>query len=145
MLHVPYKGDTPAMQDVIAGRASFAFLPVPAVLAQVQAGNLKALAATSAQRLKELPQVPTMTELGFKDFIVEQWQAVYAPAGTPAPVVQRLNESINRILKDPAVVSRLTKLGITVGGGSPQQLAQRQETDYQRWGTVVKAAHITMN
>lgn len=145
MLHVPYKGDTPAMQDVIAGQASFAFLPVPVALPQVQAGRLKALAATSAQRLKELPQVPTMIELGYKDFVVEQWQAVYAPAGTPAPVVQRLNETINRILKDPAVVSRFAKLGVTIGGGSPQQLAQRQAADYQRWGTVVKAAHINMN
>jgi tripartite-type tricarboxylate transporter receptor subunit TctC len=145
MLHVPYKGDTPAMQDVIAGQVTFAFLPVPAALPQVLAGKLKALATTSAARLKELPQVATMTELGFKDFVVEQWQAVYAPAGTPAVVVQRLNGAINRILKEPDVVSRFEKLGVAIGGGSPQQLAKRQAADYERWGKVVKVAHIAIN
>jgi tripartite-type tricarboxylate transporter receptor subunit TctC len=145
MVHVPYKGDTPAMQDVMGGQATMVFIPVAAALPQVQAGKLKALAVTSAERLKSLPQVPTMTEAGYKDFVVEQWQAIYAPAGTPAPIVQRLNEEIGRILKDPQVAAGFDKLGVTIVGGTPQQLAQRQAADSARWGGVIKAAKIKID
>lgn len=145
MIHVPYKGDIPAMQDVMSGQATFVFIPVAAALPQVQAGKLRALAVTSAERLRSLPQVPTMTELGYKDFVVEQWQAIYAPAGTPAPIVRRLNEEIGRILKDPAVAAGLEKLGVTIAGGTPQQLAERQAADYERWGRLIKAANIRID
>ncbi|MGV7213732.1 Bug family tripartite tricarboxylate transporter substrate binding protein [Bradyrhizobium sp. UFLA05-112] len=144
MLHVPYKGDAPAMQDVMGGQVTFAFLPVSAALPQVQAGALRALAVTSAHRLQDLPKVPIMTELGFKDFVVEQWQGIYAPAGTPAAIVQRLNEAINRILKEPAVMSRFDKLGVTIVGGAPDVLARQQAADYERWGQVIKAANIKL-
>jgi tripartite-type tricarboxylate transporter receptor subunit TctC len=86
-----------------------------------------------------------MTELGYKDFVVEQWQAIYAPAGTPPAIVRRLNEEINRILKDPAVVSRFDKLGVTTVGGTPQQLSQRQAVDFERWGRVIKKANIKID
>ncbi|MDE2364156.1 MAG: tripartite tricarboxylate transporter substrate binding protein [Hyphomicrobiales bacterium] len=142
MLHVPYKGDVPAMQDVMSGQVTFVFIPVSAALTQVQAGKLKALAATSAKRLPELQQTPTMAELGFKDFVVEQWQAIYAPAKTPAQIVQRLNEAINQILKAPDVVARFGKAGVTIVGGTPEDLAQRQAADYERWRGVIKAADI---
>lgn len=142
MLHVPYKGDVPAMQDVMSGQVTFGFIPIPAALPQVQAGTLKALAVTSAHREQELPQVPTMIELGFKDFVVEQWQAIYAPAKTPADIVRRLNDAINTILKNPVVVSGLAKLGVIVAGGSPADLARQQAADYERWGRVIKAADI---
>jgi tripartite-type tricarboxylate transporter receptor subunit TctC len=142
MLHVPYRGDAPAMQDVISGQVTFVFIPISAALPQVQEGTLKALAVTSRQRLPNLPQTATMTELGFNDFVVEQWQAVYAPAGTPAAIVQRLNETINQMLKKPAVVTRLGEIGITVVGGTPDDLARQQAADYERWGRVIRAANI---
>lgn len=145
MLHVPFEGDTPAMQNVMSGQVDFGFIPLPATLPQVQAKKLKALATTSAQRLPELPQTPTMTELGFKDFVVEQWQAIYAPARTPAIIVRRLNETINRILKEPTVASRLGKLGVRIAGGTPELLAQQQATDYARWGRVIKQANIRID
>lgn len=142
MSHVPYKGDTPAIQDVLAGHVTFMFAPVAAALPHIQSGRLKALAVTSADRLKALPAVPTMTQAGFKDFTVEQWQAVYAPAGTPASIVQRLNAEIVRILKDAEIVAMADKLGVTLVGSTPRQLADTQKADLAKWAKVIKAAGI---
>lgn len=145
MTHVPYKGDTPALQDVIGGQVHFGFIPIAAALPQVQAGKVRALAITSAQRLPSLPQVPTMVESGYKDFVVEQWQALYAPAKTPASIVQRLHQDVGRILRDKDVAAQLEKLGITVVHSSPDQLAQRQAADSQRWGVLIRDAGIKLD
>ncbi|WP_395316948.1 Bug family tripartite tricarboxylate transporter substrate binding protein [Variovorax sp. UC74_104] len=142
MTHVPYKGDTPAIQDVLAGHASFMFAPVAAALPHIQGGQLRALAVTSAARLKALPDVPTMGEAGFKDFVVEQWQALYAPAGTPAAVVQKLNAEVVRHLKDPEIAAMADKLGVTLVGSTPQQLADTQKADLAKWAKVIKDAGI---
>ena len=144
MIHVPYKGDTPALQDVLGGQVTLGFLPIAAALTHVQSGRLKALAITAAKRAKGLPQVPTMAEAGFPDFVVEQWQAIYAPAGTPKPIVNRLNQEVNQILKEGPVVATLEKLGISIAGGTPQQLADQQKTDFERWGKVIKEANIKL-
>ncbi|MBB4224057.1 Bug family tripartite tricarboxylate transporter substrate binding protein [Variovorax guangxiensis] len=142
MTHVPYKGDTPAIQDVLAGHTSFMFAPVAAALPHIQGGQLRALAVTSAARLKALPDVPTMGQAGFKDFVVEQWQALYAPAGTPTAVVQRLNAEVVRQLKDPEIAAMADKLGVTLVGSTPQQLADTQKADLAKWAKVVKDAGI---
>nr|WP_296015318.1 tripartite tricarboxylate transporter substrate binding protein [uncultured Acidovorax sp.] len=141
-IHVPYKGDTPALQDTLAEQVQFMFAPAAAALPHVQAGKLRALAVTSAQRLKALPEVPTMGEAGMMDFVVEQWQAVFAPAKTPAPVVQRLNQEINKTLKDPAVAALADKLGVTLVGGTPQQLGDLQKADSAKWAKVIKDGNI---
>jgi tripartite-type tricarboxylate transporter receptor subunit TctC len=141
-IHVPYKGDTPALQDTLAGQVQFMFAPAAAALPHVQAGRLRVLAVTSAQRLKALPAVPTMGEAGLKDFVVEQWQAVFAPAGTPAAIVQRLNHEIARVLKDPAATTLADRLGITLVGGTPQQLGDLQKADSAKWARVIKAGNI---
>ena len=145
MTHIPYKGDVPALQDVIGGQVTFMFAPIAAALPHVQSGKLRALAVTSANRTPGLPAVPTMVEAGFKDFVVEQWQAVYVPAKTPAPIVQRLHQEVSRILKDRDVVTSLEKLGVTVVDGTPAQLAQRQAADAQRWATVVRDAGVKLD
>ena len=142
LIHVPYKGDTPALQDTLAEQVQFMFAPAAAALPHVLAGKLRALAVTSAQRLKALPDVPTMGEAGMKDFVVEQWQAVFAPAKTPAPVVQRLNQEINKALKDPAVAALADKLGVTLAGGTPQQLGDLQKADSAKWAKVIKDGNI---
>ncbi|RTD94494.1 tripartite tricarboxylate transporter substrate binding protein [Variovorax atrisoli] len=142
MTHVPYKGDTPAIQDVLAGHTSFMFAPVAAALPHIQGGQLRALAVTSAARLKALPDVPTMGQAGFKDFVVEQWQALYAPAGTPAAVVQKLNAEVGRHLKDPEIAAMADKLGVTLVGSTPQQLADTQKADLAKWAKVIKDAGI---
>ncbi|MES2612525.1 MAG: tripartite tricarboxylate transporter substrate binding protein [Pseudomonadota bacterium] len=142
-IHVPYKGDTPALQDTLAEQVQFMFAPAAAALPHVQSGKLRALAVTSAQRLKALPSVPTMGETGLKDFVVEQWQAVFAPAKTPAAVVQRLNDEIGKALKDPAVVALADKLGVTLVGGTPRQLGDLQKADSAKWAKVIKDGNIT--
>jgi tripartite-type tricarboxylate transporter receptor subunit TctC len=142
-IHVPYKGDTPALQDTLAEQVQFMFAPAAAALPHVQSGKLRALAVTSAQRLKALPAVPTMGEAGLKDFVVEQWQAVFAPAKTPAPVVQRLNDEIGKALKDPAVLALADKLGVTLVGGTPRQLGDLQKADSAKWAKVIKDGNIT--
>jgi tripartite-type tricarboxylate transporter receptor subunit TctC len=141
-IHVPYKGDTPALQDTLGGQVNFMFAPAAAALPHVQSGKLRALAVTSAGRLKALPDVPTMGEAGMKNFVVEQWQAVFAPAGTPAPVVERLNREINAALKDPSVAALADKLGVTLVGGTPQQLGDLQKADFAKWAEVIRKGNI---
>ena len=141
-IHVPYKGDTPALQDTLGGQVQFMFAPAAAALPHVQAGKLRALAVTSAQRLAALPQVPTMGEAGLKDFVAEQWHAVFAPAKTPAAVVQRLNAEIGKVLKDPAITALAEKLGITLVGGTPRQLGDLQKADSAKWAKVIRDGNI---
>jgi tripartite-type tricarboxylate transporter receptor subunit TctC len=145
MIHAAYKGDTPALQDTLAGVVNFMFAPAAAALPHVLGGKLRALAVTSASRLKALPNVPTMEEAGFKNFVVEQWQAVFAPAKTPVAIVGRLNAEINKILKDSALTELADKLGVTLVGGTPQHLAQAQALDSEKWAKVIRDAHITLN
>lgn len=142
LIHVPYKGDTPALQDTLAGQVNFMFAPAAAALPHVLAGKLRALAVTSEGRLKSLPEVPTMGEAGLKNFVVEQWQAVFAPAKTPPAIVLRLNQEINKALKDPAVIALADKLSVTLVGGSPQQLGDTQKADSAKWAKVIRDGQI---
>lgn len=145
MVHVPYKGDVPALQDVAGGQLSFMFAPLPAALPLLQSGKLRALAISSKARDPRQPDVPTMIEAGFPDFVAEQWQAVYAPAGTPQAVVQRLQHEISAILRDADTVARLERVGIHVVNGTPAQLVQRQADDSARWAQVIRQAGIKLD
>ncbi|MES2183866.1 MAG: tripartite tricarboxylate transporter substrate binding protein [Pseudomonadota bacterium] len=142
-IHVPYKGDTPALQDVLGGHANFMFAPAAAALPHIQSGKLRALAVTSGARLKALPAVPTMAEAGLKNFgVVEQWQAVFAPAHTPPAIVQRLNTEIGKALQDPGITELADKLGVTLVGDTPQALGQRQRADSAKWAKVIRDGGI---
>ena len=141
-IHVPYKGDTPALQDTLGEQVNFMFAPAAAALPHVQSGKLRALAVTSPVRLKALPEVPTMGEAGIQDFVVEQWQAVFAPKSTPAAIVERFNHEINAALKDPAITALADKLGVTLIGGTPVQLAERQKADSAKWAEVIRKGNI---
>jgi len=143
LLHVPYKGDTPALQDTLGGQVHFMFAPIAAALPHIQSGTLRVLAATSAQRLPALPDTPTMVEAGYRDFVAEQWQAVFAPAGTPADIITRVNRAIGQALRTPELAALTDKLGITVAGGSPQDLDMLRRTDYEKWGKLIREAQLS--
>ncbi|WP_198971214.1 Bug family tripartite tricarboxylate transporter substrate binding protein [Xylophilus sp. ASV27] len=141
--HVPYKGAGPAITDLLGGQTDLYFGTPPSVLAMVQAGRLRAIAVTAAQRAALLPDVPTVAESGYPGFVAEDWKAVVAPAGTPAEVVQQLNQAFNAALARPATIARLREEGTTPRGGTPAELAAFMKSEYARWGAAVKAAGAT--
>lgn len=143
-IHVPYKGDSPALQDTLSGQVQFMFVPVAAAIQHIVQGRLRALAVTSANRLIALPDVPTMAESGQNDFVIEQWHGVYLPAQTPQRIVQRLNAEINQVLRDAEVVALAEKFGVTLSGGSPERLDDQQRKDSAVWARVIESAHISV-
>jgi tripartite-type tricarboxylate transporter receptor subunit TctC len=144
-IHVPYKGGAPAIQDVIAGHADFSFQNINAVLSQIQAGKLKALAITSAKRSPLLPDVPTLTESGVNNAEVYSWQAMAAPKGLPAPVKARIHEAAVSALRDPAVAKQLTDQGFEIVANTPEQFSKFQQQELARWKKVIEAGKITAN
>jgi tripartite-type tricarboxylate transporter receptor subunit TctC len=144
-VHVPYKGGAPAIQDLIAGHAEYSFQNINAVLPQVQAGKLKALAITSAKRSPLLPAVPTLEEAGVKSAQVYSWQAVAAPKGLPADVKAKLHNAIVDALKDPVVAKKLTDQGFEIVANTPEQFAQFQSQELARWKTVIATGKIEAN
>jgi tripartite-type tricarboxylate transporter receptor subunit TctC len=145
MTHVPYKGDVPAIQDVMAGHVDFMFVPITPVLQHIEAGKLRALGMATPKRIAELPNVPTVNEQGQSDFIAEQFQAVFLPAKTSPAIVQRLNTEINQILNQPDVKKQISQLGVTQIGGSSADLGKYQKSDIARWIKVGQTAQITLD
>jgi tripartite-type tricarboxylate transporter receptor subunit TctC len=143
MLHVPFRGNAPALAEVRAGRISTVFYAVVGLAAQVSQGQLKALGVTGDKRHPDFPGTPTMTEAGVPGFEeVGAWQGLFAPAGTPRPVVSRLNEAVNHSLAKPATRERLSRLGAVVVGSTPEEFSRFLEKDLDRWGRVIKAAGL---
>ena len=142
MLHVPYRGSGPAVIDVGAGRVDIMFDAVPSLLALIQAGKLRPLAAASTARNPVLPEVPTFAELGMKGMEVSLWYGIVGPAGLPAPITQRLNTALNQILKLPDIVEAFAKQGAIPGGGTPQHYAEFMGAESARWGEVVRTNNV---
>ena len=142
MLHIPYRGSAPSITDLIAGQVDATFTGAPAVLAQVRAGRLRALAVSSAQRLPALPDVPTVAESGFAGFEADQWYGVVAPVGTPAAIVTRLNLEINKALVLPDVAEQLAKEGAVAVPSPPAAFGDLIRREIPRWAEVVKAGNV---
>lgn len=142
MVHVPYKGSTLAHPDLLSGRVSLMFDTVAAINTQVKAGKVRALAVTTAKRASVAPNVPTMAEAGMPGYETSTWGGLLAPAGTPKPVVAKLNAEVNRILAMPDVRQKLLDAGIEPGGGSPQQFTDFIVHEMGKWGKVAKDAGI---
>ncbi|AOB31516.1 ABC transporter substrate-binding protein [Bordetella sp. H567] len=139
LTHIPYKGTPPAMVDVSSGNVTFMFDQMTAALPLLQQGKLQLLAVTTAKRIALAPDVPTLQEAGVPGFDVSSWQAVYAPKGTPKPIVDRLSREIAEILKEPDVQEKLGKtMGMELVGGSPEQLRELMAREIPRWAEVVK-------
>ena len=144
MQHVPYKGTAPAVNDLVAGQLQALFTGIPAVLAQLRAGQIKAIAVSSPQRVAVLPDVPTVAEAGVRGFEADQWYGVVGPAGMPADVVARINAQINESLKSPAILERLQNEGAQPMPTTPAAFGQLIAKDLARWGKVIKDNHMTL-
>ncbi|NUA32212.1 Bug family tripartite tricarboxylate transporter substrate binding protein [Cupriavidus basilensis] len=138
MLHVPYKGASPALTDLLGGQTDFYFATPPIALPMIKAGKLRALGVTSAKRLPLLADVPTVIEGGYAGFQAEDWKALVAPAGTPAEIVKRVNEEINKAIAQPDTIAKMREEGSEPRGGSPQDLAAFIKAENTRWGTLVR-------
>jgi tripartite-type tricarboxylate transporter receptor subunit TctC len=139
IVHVPYKGGGPALTDVVAGQIQLTFDTVGTSLQFINQGRLKALAVSNPTRLPELPEVPTMPELGYPAINSGAWVALLAPLGTPAPIIARLNQATNAALKSPAMKEALARLSAQPRGGSPEDLARHMQAEHDKWGPIVTA------
>jgi tripartite-type tricarboxylate transporter receptor subunit TctC len=136
--HIPYKGASQAMTDLMGGQIDLYLSSVPSALSQIKGGKLRPLAVTGAQRSAQLAQVPTIAESGYQGFDVTTWYGLLYPAGTPEPIVKRMNEEVNRALKAGDVRDRLAAEGGDALGGTPEQFASLLKADLARWGQIVK-------
>jgi tripartite-type tricarboxylate transporter receptor subunit TctC len=144
MLHIPYKGGAPAMQALLGQQVDLVFENIVAAVPLVQSGKLRALAVTSATRAGSLPNVPTVAEAGLPGYEIVSWQAVFAPAGTPQPVVQRLSSEIGKIIRAPEVAARLAALGVEPSGAGPAELGALQKSEVAKWAKLIKASNIKL-
>lgn len=142
LTHVPYKGSGPALQDLLGGQVDMMFDTALVVGPQIQAGKLRPIAVTSSKRLESLPDVPTIAEAGQKGFDMGSWQAVFAPAGTPQPIVDRLHAEIMKVVATPEVQARLKAFGMIPSTMSPAELGAFQKAEVAKWAQVIKAAGI---
>ncbi len=145
MLHVPYKGSSPSLQALVAGDIDLLFDNITSAVPLIEGGQLRALAVTSSTAADALPGVKPLKELGLKDYEVVSWQAVFAPAGTPKPIVDQLYKSMHAALQKPAVQERLKNLGLTISGAGPEELGAFQKAEVAKWAEVTRKANIKLN
>jgi tripartite-type tricarboxylate transporter receptor subunit TctC len=143
MVHVPYRGAAPAVNDLLGQQVQMAFLDQPVLLPQIKSGGLRAIALGAPERASTLPEVPTTAEVGMPDLLAENWHGMVAPAGTPAPIVAALNRITTEALHDPTVKEKLAIQGATVVGDSPEHFHAFLESEIARWAKVIKDAGVT--
>lgn len=144
VLHIPYKGTSPALTDTISGQVQFIFGTVASTMPHVQSGKLKPLAVTTASRLAALPNVPTVMESGYPTFDVSFWHGLIGPKGIPPEIVNTLNQAVRESLNDPSMAQQLAADGLTPSADTPQEFADLIAQEVSRWGTLVKARGITV-
>ena len=145
MQHVPYRGSGPMIPELLGGTLPIAFDNITTVIQHIKAGKIRALAVTTTARSGVAPDVPTMAESGLAGYELSSWQAAFAPAGTPKPIIERLYTEIGKILKMPDVAKRLNELGLDISGMPPAELAALIKADVPRLGKVVKDSGATAN
>jgi tripartite-type tricarboxylate transporter receptor subunit TctC len=144
-VNVPYKSGAQAMADLLGGHVDFFIADAASALQQVRAGRAAALAVTVAQRLPAAPELPTVAESGFPEFDFASWLAVWAPAGSPQPLVHAASAAINQALNSAQAQQHLDKLGVLPYPGSPEALRDLQRRETERWGQAIRAAKIQIN
>ena len=140
LMHIPYKGSSPALLDAISGKVDLLVSSIPSAIGQIKGGKLRPLAVTSAKRSSLLPDVPTIAELGFKHFDVSTWYGLLAPAGTPPHVVKILNGEVNKLLNNPEVKAAIKEQGAEPEAMTPDQFANMLKTDYTKWKSIVESS-----
>jgi tripartite-type tricarboxylate transporter receptor subunit TctC len=140
MTHVPYKGSAPAVTDLLGGQVNLMFDNMPSSLPHVKADKLRALAVTTAKRSSAAPDVPTVAEAGVPGYEATSWFGILAPAGTPKPIVTKLNKEIVRILNDPEIAKQMTARGAEPVGNTPEEFAAHIKAEIEKWRKVVKAS-----
>ncbi len=145
LVHVPYKGGGQALIDVQGGSIPLVFTAVAGALPHIQNGRIKGIGVTSAARAPSLPNIQTFIEAGLPNIVLNSWVGILAPAKTPAPVIQKLNATLNDVLSDTEVKKRLDVLGVTAAPGTPSAFSDQIKTDLARYADVVKAAQIKAN
>jgi tripartite-type tricarboxylate transporter receptor subunit TctC len=139
---IPYKGSGEMILSVIQGQTAMTIADGPPTVPQVKAGKVKALAVTGAERSPLLPDVPSMAEAGYPSVDVHLWSGVFAPAGTPAPIVAKLQKACNQSIEDPGVAAKLKAMAVDPGGATPEQFEKLIQSDITKFGDVVKAANL---
>jgi tripartite-type tricarboxylate transporter receptor subunit TctC len=145
ILHVPYRGSSQALIDLIGGQVTMLFDNAPSAIPFIQQGRLRALAVTSTKRLPNLPDIPTIEESGVSGYESLSWSGILAPAATPRPIINKLNVAIERILAMDDVRQRFATLGVEAVGGSPEAFTRHVRAESDKWGKVIKTANITIN
>src|SRR3954454_24091830 len=140
MVHVPYKGGAgPAVQDIVGGHVDIMFTTISSAMEFVKAGTVEALAVTTRERMAELPDVPTMSELGWHNLVTSSWQGVLVPSGTPRPVLEKLHAAIVKVLAEPAIQARMRNVGaIAVASKSPEEFKAYMDAETAKWTKVIQ-------
>jgi tripartite-type tricarboxylate transporter receptor subunit TctC len=142
LVHVPYKGTAPALNDVLAGNVDLMFGELATSLQLHKAGKLRILAVLTKQRVAEIPDIPTIGEAGVSGCESDTWNALTAPPKTPQGFVAKLNDAANKAMHDPELLDRFAKLDLSAGGGTPAEMSAFVEQETQRWGAVIRQAGI---
>ncbi len=144
IVHVPYKGTPPAVNDLLAGRIEVMLALSPVVMPHVKAGKLRSIAVSGSKRLPELPNVPTVAET-VPGYEATTWYGLMVPRGTPKPVIDKLNGEFNKVLAMQDIIERMTAAGFQAGGGSPEEFTRYMKAEIAKWGKVIKAANIPVD
>jgi tripartite-type tricarboxylate transporter receptor subunit TctC len=145
IVHVPYKGAAPALQDVIAGHDQMMFATAASVIGHIKGGKVRALAVTTLKRTKALPDLPTMDEAGLKGFEASTWHGLVAPIGTPPQIIAALHDAAVKALQDPGVQASLARLGVDIVGDTPQEFDAYIKAEIPKWTAIVKASGATLD
>lgn len=142
LIHVPYRGTAPALNDLVAGHVDTIFMQLESAIKLHEGGRARIIAVTTEKRLPMLPDVPTMIEAGVPDLISDTWNAITAPPKTPKAITAKINADINEVLRDPEVTAKFAALHLLPGGGSTEEMARFLKEETRRWGDVIRAANI---
>jgi tripartite-type tricarboxylate transporter receptor subunit TctC len=145
LVHVPYKGTGPALNDLAGGHVDLIFMQLESAVKLADGGKARILATTTEKRLPMLPDVPTLEEVGVRNVVSDTWNAITAPPKTPAEIVAKLNATINAVLKEPELQTKFTQLHLLPGGGSPQEMGAFLKQETARWGELIRAAKVPVN